>query len=294
MGCCSWLMAKTYDWTMRSTEANCLGAWRAGLLKQAHGTTLEIGAGTGSNLPYYPPGVRLLLCEPDRQMRRQLERKLSPQVAANIEITDWSAEQLAIPDQSIDTLVSTLVLCSVGNLPQAVGEINRVLKPGGQLLFIEHVRSAERQTARWQKRLQPLWRRCCGNCHLTRETLEIIKQNGLNLEGVSEEEISGAPTIVRRTFRGRARKPFALAEVFADNFDFDLDAFPNCPDCGSNEVARMLYGKPALSRKILTGLESGKLISAGCVVHGGAPEWHCQKCLTDFGNRQFEPTKTGE
>ena len=167
---------------------------------------MEIGAGTGINLPHYPVGQKPLLCEPDAQMRKQLQKKLSgPQ--QQIQVTNWSAERLELPSESVDTVVSTLVLCSVKDQQLALKEIVRVLRPNGQLLFIEHVLSDREKIVRWQTRFEPFWRCACGNCHLTRATASNIAASGMLIEEMLEAEMLGAPAVARRTLRGRARKP---------------------------------------------------------------------------------------
>lgn len=206
----SWLMAQSYDWAMRKTEQRCLNQWRKELLTQATGELLEIGAGTGINLPHYPDHLtEITLSEPDPQMRNKLQKKLSATTNRGIQLTPWSAEQVELPDQSLDTIVCSLVLCSVNDQQQALTELYRLLRPGGQLLFLEHIIAAEEKTIRWQKRLEPIWRCCSGNCHLTRDTLSNIEATGLQIEQVSEADIIGAPAILRRTVRGRARKPIS-------------------------------------------------------------------------------------
>jgi len=83
-------------------------------------------------------------------------------------------------------------------------------------------------------------------------------------------------------------------DYFLANQDFDLTPLPPCPKCNSQEVAKMLYGKPALTKQIIEGLESGKIISGGCLIHGGVPQWHCNKCNHDFGHLSIAPETTGE
>ncbi len=206
----SWLMAQSYDWLLRKTEQRCLGPWRQELLQQACGELLEIGAGTGTNLPYYPPELTgITLSEPDPQMRRRLENKFNIP-GGNRALVPWSAEQIELPDQSFDTIVSSLVLCSVQNQQQALSELYRLLRPGGQLLFLEHIVASDEKTRKRQKMLEPLWRCCSGNCHLTRDTLSEIEKSGLQIEKLQEDEIVGAPAILRRAVRGVARKPVAL------------------------------------------------------------------------------------
>ena len=204
----SWLMAQSYDWAMRKTEQRCLHDWRSELLQDACGELLEIGAGTGVNLPHYPANLSgMTLSEPDPQMRRKLHSKLSTSNTQNIQIAHWNAEQIDRPDHSFDTVVSSLVLCSVSDQQQTIDELFRVLRPGGRLLFLEHVIATDHKSIRWQKFYEPVWRRCSGNCHLTRDTLANIKASGLQIEKLQEDDILGAPAILRRTVRGLARKP---------------------------------------------------------------------------------------
>lgn len=202
------LMARFYDTGMQRSEQLCLGSWRAELLAQASGEVLEIGTGTGSNLPYYPAKLkRLILSEPDRFMRQQLAKKLPTASARQLELTDWSADRIDLPDRSLDTIVCTLVLCSVADQQQVLAELFRLLRPGGQLLFLEHVIAESPGTIRWQRVVEPLWKCCAGNCHLTRDTAQAIAATGLQMARLSEADILGAPKIVRRTIRGSARKP---------------------------------------------------------------------------------------
>lgn len=201
-------MAKIYDRTMRTTEERCLRQWRSELLAQATGELLEIGAGTGIDLPHYPAQIKTLtVSEPDPHMRNQLQKKLSALTAHQVRVADWGAEQVDLPDQSIDTIVSTLVLCSVPSPQQTLRELNRLLRPGGQLLFLEHVIATDSRTVHWQRCCEPLWRCCCGNCHLTRDTVRSIEASGMIIEQLREADMLTAPAIVRRTMRGRARKP---------------------------------------------------------------------------------------
>ena len=202
-----YFMARLYDRVMQPSEELCLGLWRRQLLQQASGRTLEIGTGTGVNLPYYPLDVELTLSEPDRQMRKELEKKLNNFGRKDIRLTDWSATNAPLPDAAFDTIVATLVYCSVDNLNQALQESYRLLRPGGRLLFIEHVVANRPNIIRWQQRLEPLWRCCSGNCHLTRDTAVAIQKAGFLLEDCQDEEMLGAPAVARRTIRGCAYKP---------------------------------------------------------------------------------------
>jgi len=204
----SFLIAKSYDYFMRSTEKNCLHEWRGELLSQARGDLLEIGAGSGVNLPHYPETItRMVLSEPDAQMRKKLLRKTAQRQNSKLQITPWRADSIEMPDASFDTIVSTLVLCSVPSLETSLQEIHRLLRPNGVLLFLEHVLSDHPPTAIWQRRIEPFWSFCAGNCRLTRSTASAIDAAGLKIEQLTEAPMTGTPAFVCRTIRGAARKP---------------------------------------------------------------------------------------
>ena len=207
MGFLSWGMATFYDAVMRKAELKSIGAWREELLKNISGDVLEIGAGTGVNLGYYPDSITTLtLSEPDPQMRRQLENKLATMPFSH-EIIATAAEELPFADRSFDSVVATLVFCSVEHPERCLGELYRVLKPGGKLAVIEHVGAAEQQNIyKWQKRIEPFWKRCAGNCHLTRDTLTTMQRNGFNCDNMQRDSMRGATFFVAPTIRGIAEK----------------------------------------------------------------------------------------
>jgi ubiquinone/menaquinone biosynthesis C-methylase UbiE len=178
---------------------------------------LEIGAGTGVNLNYYPDSIsNLTLSEPDPQMRRQLIKKLAETTLPH-KVIATSAEELPFADHSFDTVVATLVFCSVEHPERCLGELHRVLKPGGKLAVIEHVGAAEQQNVyKWQKRIEPFWKRCAGNCHLTRDTLTIMQRNGFNCDNLQPDSMRGATFFVAPTIRGIAEKAEELAD-FSNN-----------------------------------------------------------------------------
>jgi SAM-dependent methyltransferase len=197
--------AMVYEPFLWVGERRGAGATRRELLGQARGHTVEIGAGTGLNLPHYPQHLdSLILTEPDPAMRSRLARKLESS-GRPARVVDAPAERLPFKDQSVDTVVSTYVLCTVG-APDLVGrEIVRVLRPGGQLLFIEHVRSDSAFLASWQDRLARPWRRFARGCCCNRATAELIAASDLELEQVRQSTWRGMPPIVRPLITGRAR-----------------------------------------------------------------------------------------
>lgn len=203
----SWLMASVYDWFMRDLERACGDAWRRDLLASLRGDVLEIGAGTGKNLEHYRDLERLVLAEPDPFMRRKLLARTPSPVAKELEVVPWPAEALAAPDRSFDAVVSTLVLCSVRDPRAALAEIRRVLRPGGRLVFLEHVAAEDPTRRAWQRRLEPLWRPLAGNCHLCRETARAIEAAGFSFERITRESARRSLPIVRETVRGHAVLP---------------------------------------------------------------------------------------
>jgi ubiquinone/menaquinone biosynthesis C-methylase UbiE len=201
------LFAALYERFLSGAEEAGLSERRRELLGNANGRVLEIGAGTGLNLPHYPGSVEeLVLTEPEEPMARRLERKLAElgQVGRRAGVIRVPAEALPFEDDSFDTAVSTLVLCTVEDPAQALSEIARVLKPGGQLLFLEHVRSEEPRLARWQDNLQPLWKRFGHGCVCNRRTPQLLEASRLRVEEIDHGDFPKAPPLVRPLIVGRA------------------------------------------------------------------------------------------
>lgn len=205
----SWLFSTLYDPFMRGTERAGLADWRAELLSEATGDVLEIGAGTGANAAFYGEGVtRLVLTEPDPHMRRRLSRRLAGEGGRRAEVAGGEAGHLPFDAGSFDTVVSTLVLCSVPDLARSLADLRRVLRPGGRLLFLEHVAAEDRpERLAWQRRLEPAWVRFSGNCHLTRLTGQAIREAGFEIEREARESMRKALPFVRPSIRGVARAP---------------------------------------------------------------------------------------
>jgi ubiquinone/menaquinone biosynthesis C-methylase UbiE len=201
------LFAAVYDRGLKGTEDAGLREMRRETLRAARGRTIDLGAGTGANLGLYPEGVtELVLAEPDPHMMARLRPKLadSPQSA---ELVEASAEALPFEDSSFDTAVFTLVLCTVPNPEKALAEAARVLKPGGKLLFVEHVRAEDPGLARWQDRLERPWRFLGDGCHCNRDTVANIEASPFMLERVERGKVPKAPPLVRPLVRGTASLP---------------------------------------------------------------------------------------
>jgi len=199
------MFAALYDRMMRRGEKRGMGERRGELLAEARGRTLEIGAGTGANISYYTDEVEeLILAEPFEPMRRRLEQKLAGS-GRSASALDASAESIPLEDESLDTVVSTLVLCTVDFQDRALSEVARVLRPGGRLLYIEHVRSHSPRTARWQDRLETPWRHFAAGCRCNRDTAAAIAAAGFSTEH-QDEHWQSAPPIVTPLIVGRAIK----------------------------------------------------------------------------------------
>ena len=195
--------ALTYDRQVAKVERAGLGELRQKLLADASGRVLEVGSGTGANLPYYGPGVEsLTVTEPEPAMLRRLEQRVREQ-APRAKVVRAPAEQLPFEDDAFDVAVSTLVLCGVDDQARALGELRRVLRPGGRLIFIEHVRSDEPGLARWQDRLNGL-NKFVACCDCNRRTLDSIKAEGFEVTKVDHTELKKVPPFVRPLVVGTA------------------------------------------------------------------------------------------
>jgi ubiquinone/menaquinone biosynthesis C-methylase UbiE len=192
-----------YDAFLAWGEHRGMAERRAALLAGARGTVLEIGAGTGSNLAVYPPVDRLLLSEPAPTMRGQLVRRVAGQ-GADAVVLDSPAEALPLPTGSVDTVVSTMVLCTVPDLDAALDEIVRVLRVGGRLLFIEHVAAPEGTALRrWQERLVEPWAVFAMGCRCDRDVLGAISRH-VTVDRVEADAWRGMPSVVRPLVVGEA------------------------------------------------------------------------------------------
>jgi ubiquinone/menaquinone biosynthesis C-methylase UbiE len=197
------VFAAIYDPFLWIGERAGMRRHRHDLLAQARGRTFEIGSGTGLNLAHYPDHLdNLVLAEPDPSMRKRLQTAVR-RSEHEAQVIDAAAEELPFADASIDTVVSTLVLCTVDAPDLALQEIRRVLRPDGQLLFIEHVRSDSPRLARWQDRLARPWQRFAEGCRCNRATVELIDASGFRADA-QPAAWRAMPPILRPLAIGRA------------------------------------------------------------------------------------------
>jgi ubiquinone/menaquinone biosynthesis C-methylase UbiE len=201
------VFAALYDRISAGAERAGLADRRAELVAGAHGVTLELGAGTGLNLRHYPAAVtELVLTEPDRHMARRLRARVRD-AGRPAEVVEAPAERLPFEDGRFETAVVTLVLCTVADPAQALREIARVLKPGGRLLFMEHVRATDRpRLARWQDRLERPWGWVGAGCHPNRDTVATIEASPLTVESLELGEFPKAPPLVKPLVAGVAAR----------------------------------------------------------------------------------------
>lgn len=199
------IMAWVYDPFVWVGELAGMRRRRRTVVSGARGRVVEIGAGTGLNIAHYPDGIDdLVLMEPEPAMRRKLARRLQRH-ARPARIVNAPAECLPLTDESVDTVVSTLVLCTVEDPERALREIARVLRPGGQLLFVEHVRANSRLLAAWQDYLFRPWRAFAGGCCCNRPTGELMRACGFAV--TAEDAVwRGMPRIVHPLMIGRATR----------------------------------------------------------------------------------------
>lgn len=194
-----------YDRCFKAAEEAGLREMRRDVLAGARGRVLELGAGTGLNLELYPLDVTdLTLSEPDPHMVKQLRKRVDEKGSA-AQVVEAPGEKLPFEDGSFDTVVVTLVLCTVPNPTATLAEIKRVLKPDGQFLFMEHVRSPDPGLAKWQDRLEKPWRFLGDGCHCNRDTESALEAAGFQLSDVEHPELPKAPPIVRPMTKGTAK-----------------------------------------------------------------------------------------
>lgn len=188
--------AALYDSLNRGFERRFLGRLRARLLHDLTGKVLEIGVGTGVNLPYYPSAADVVGIEPDPFMLRRAREKLAGAARPMTEFRQGAAEALPFEDGSFDHVVSTLVLCTVADPSRALSEIRRVLNADGRLHFIEHVR-ADGWLGRIQDLIRPAWRYVGAGCNPNRPTRQLIEEAGFRLEQLETRTMQfGIPILI--------------------------------------------------------------------------------------------------
>jgi ubiquinone/menaquinone biosynthesis C-methylase UbiE len=178
---------------------------RRKVVPHATGRVLEIGFGSGLNLPFYDAAKvsELIALEPDARMRAKAAQRVA-EAGMPINFLDLSGEEIPLDDGSIDTVLVTYTLCTIPDAVKALGEMRRVLKPGGRMLFCEHGRAPDAGVARWQERITPTWRALAGGCHLGRDIPRLIEEGGFTIRQLDEMYLPSTPRIAGYNYWGAA------------------------------------------------------------------------------------------
>jgi ubiquinone/menaquinone biosynthesis C-methylase UbiE len=202
------VFARIFPRLSRAMEDGGMAARRKPLLGGLTGQVIEVGAGTGASFGWYPPAVaRVIAVEPEPRLRRTAAAAART-APVPVTVTDGLASVLPVPDASVDAAVVTFVLCTVPDQDAALAEIRRVLKPGGLLCFLEHVRADSAGLARIQRALDAtIWPHLFGRCHLSRDTTEAIQRAGFSIRRIDRFLFPGTRTPVSFHITGQASKP---------------------------------------------------------------------------------------
>ena len=177
---------------------------RRRVVPHASGRVLEVGMGPALNLPYYDRGNIEFVwgLEPNPGMRALAEPRIEAS-GLDVRWLDLPGEEIPLEDDSVDTVVLTFTLCTIAEWEPALGQMRRVLRPGGRLLFVEHGESPDDSVRSWQHRIDPIWTRVAGGCHITRRIPELIEASGFSIVDL-EEGYSPGPKISAYLYRGSA------------------------------------------------------------------------------------------
>jgi ubiquinone/menaquinone biosynthesis C-methylase UbiE len=195
-----WIVPPLIDWSMRNKR---LRPYRERTAGAAEGRVLDIGIGSGLNLPFYARQTREIFgLDPSPPLLARAQ-SMAPRTQTPIHLLEGSAERIPLADHTIDTVVMTWTGCSIPEICAALEEMRRVLRPGGRLLFVEHGRAPDPGVARWQDRLDPFWQRFSGGCHLNRKIDDLLSDAGFQIGRLATGYIPG-PKIMTFFYEGAA------------------------------------------------------------------------------------------
>jgi ubiquinone/menaquinone biosynthesis C-methylase UbiE len=196
-----WILPRLLDLTLRNQEVT---RYRAQIVPRAHGIVLEVGIGSGLNLRYYGRQVRQVYAlDPSPELLR-MARRQARKAPFPVAFLACRGETIPLGTHSVDTILTTFTLCTIADPLAALGEMRRVLKPGGELLFAEHGLAPDPGVRRWQHRCNPLWRRIAGGCNLDRKMDELIGAAGFHIARLTTEYANG-PRLLSYIYAGSAR-----------------------------------------------------------------------------------------
>jgi ubiquinone/menaquinone biosynthesis C-methylase UbiE len=197
-----YILPRLIHWAMRREVAT---AERRKFIALASGTVLEVGIGSGLNLPFYGPQVQTLYAlDPSRELWKMARQRVR-EAPSPVEFLAASAEHIPLEDMSVDTVITTWTLCTIPNPLKALTDMRRVLKPGGRLIFVEHGRSPDPGVLAWQNRLTPVWKRIGGGCHLNRQIDDLIANAGFDIAQI-ERGYSRGPKPMTYLYKGLAQR----------------------------------------------------------------------------------------
>ena len=179
---------------------------REKIIPRASGRVLEVGMGSGLNLPYYEPDQVEFIwgLEPSEGMRRRAQSRLA-RAAVEVRLLDLPGEEIPLEDSSADTVVLTFTLCTIPDFQRALGQMRRVLKPEGRMLFCEHGEAPDPSVQKWQKRINPIWKRLAGGCNLNRQIPLLLEEAGFEIEEIESMYLPNTPTIAGFNYWGQAK-----------------------------------------------------------------------------------------
>jgi len=196
-----YVLPRIIDFAMKNKESTKV---RAALIPQARGEVLEIGIGSGLNLPFYSREVKHIFgVDPSLELQKMAAKRVAGPMKVDF-IPQSAEEPLPLDESSIDTVVMAWTLCSIPNAAKALRQMRRVLKPEGRLIFVEHGRAPDRKVAAWQDRLTPVWKHATGGCHLNRKVDELITGAGFQMTELTTSYLPG-PRPMTYTYQGAAR-----------------------------------------------------------------------------------------
>jgi ubiquinone/menaquinone biosynthesis C-methylase UbiE len=178
---------------------------REKIVPQAEGRILEIGMGSGINIPYYNPEKveKVWGLEPSEGMRRKAQTRVDA-APFDLEWLGLPGEEIPLDDNSADTIVLTYTLCTIPDWRAAVDQMRRVLKPGGKLLFSEHGKAPDEAVLKWQNRINPLWMKMAGGCHLNRDIPKLLREGGFDIKKLDSMYVPSTPKVAGFTYWGYA------------------------------------------------------------------------------------------
>ena len=195
-----YFLPKLLNLVMKSPD---LAALRSQWVPEAKGTVLEVGIGSGLNLPFYSPGVKVIGVDPSLELQ-QYALEVAEESGVDVEFLTQGCEDLPLASNSIDSALVTWTFCTIPDPESALAEIRRVLKPDGQLIFVEHGLAKDKSVARTQNRINPIWKSLAGGCHLNRKPDSMLLEAGFKFQSMTEGYVPG-PKFATYNYRGIAK-----------------------------------------------------------------------------------------